>query len=300
MRASSAETADLMEIAGEDSFRIRSYRNGATAIDGYPERVIDILRDPNRKITEIPGIGKGLAAVLQEIVDRGSCERRDELLKISVWRDRDSIIGGRQWREAITTAIRGASVFVACLSGNYFQNPASFISGGAGRRLGRGGQKAGRPVPGSSRSRSGDTTRRTCPPALRRTLQDLHVVDATADVEAGLGELLSLLMQLTKPDEYWRLLLRQRLEAHLRSQESTLTSSSTLRVTQVEERWTALLDDPVITPLSTAFIQVLEKADMTKAHQAGARRPAGYDAARVLHPLPRHRPVQERAPDQRG
>jgi len=75
------ETADLMEIAGEDSFRIRSYRNGATAIDGYPERVIDILRDPNRKITEIPGIGKGLAAVLQEIVDRGSCERRDDLLK---------------------------------------------------------------------------------------------------------------------------------------------------------------------------------------------------------------------------
>jgi len=59
------ETADLMEIAGEDSFRIRSYRNGATAIEGNPERVIDMLRDPNRKITEIPGIGKGLAAVLQ-------------------------------------------------------------------------------------------------------------------------------------------------------------------------------------------------------------------------------------------
>jgi len=75
------ETADLMEIAGEDSFRIRSYRNGATAIEGNPERVIDILRDPNRKITEIPGIGKGLAAVLQEIVDRGSCERRDLLLQ---------------------------------------------------------------------------------------------------------------------------------------------------------------------------------------------------------------------------
>jgi DNA polymerase (family 10) len=75
------ETADLMEIAAEDSFRIRSYRNGATAIDGYPERVLDMLRDPNRKITEIPGIGKGLAAVLQEIVDRGSCERRDELLQ---------------------------------------------------------------------------------------------------------------------------------------------------------------------------------------------------------------------------
>jgi DNA polymerase (family 10) len=74
------ETADLMEIAAEDGFRIRSYRNGATAIDGYPERIVDILRDPERKVTDIPGIGKGLAVVLAEIVERGSCERRDLLL----------------------------------------------------------------------------------------------------------------------------------------------------------------------------------------------------------------------------
>jgi DNA polymerase (family 10) len=74
------ETADLMEIAGEDSFRIRSYRNGATAVEGHPERVADILNDPGRSVTEIPGIGKGLAAVLKEIVERQSCERRDVLL----------------------------------------------------------------------------------------------------------------------------------------------------------------------------------------------------------------------------
>jgi DNA polymerase (family X) len=75
------ETADLMEIAGEDSFRIRSYRNGATAIEGYPERIADILVDPARKITDIPGIGKGLAVVLAEIIDHQSCERRDLLLQ---------------------------------------------------------------------------------------------------------------------------------------------------------------------------------------------------------------------------
>jgi DNA polymerase (family X) len=74
------ETADLMEIAGEDGFRIRSYRNGATAIEGNPERVVDILRNPERKLTEIPGIGKGLAQVVDEIVERRSCERRDQLL----------------------------------------------------------------------------------------------------------------------------------------------------------------------------------------------------------------------------
>src|SRR5215470_6277251 len=76
-----SETADLMEIAGEDSFRIRSYRNGATAVEGHPERIEDILHDPARKVTEIPGIGKGLASVLLEIVTHGSCERRDLLLQ---------------------------------------------------------------------------------------------------------------------------------------------------------------------------------------------------------------------------
>jgi len=74
------ETADLMEIAGEDSFRIRSYRNGATAIEGHAERVADVVRNPARKVTDIAGIGKGLAAVIGEILERGSCERRDSLL----------------------------------------------------------------------------------------------------------------------------------------------------------------------------------------------------------------------------
>jgi DNA polymerase (family 10) len=76
-----SETADLMEIAGEDGFRIRSYRNGATSIEGYPERIVDILNDPARKVTDIPGIGKGLAQVLSEITTSGSCERRDLLLR---------------------------------------------------------------------------------------------------------------------------------------------------------------------------------------------------------------------------
>ncbi len=75
------ETGDLMEIAGEDGFRIRSYRNGASAIEGYTERIADILADPERKVTDIPGIGKGLAAVLQEIGKRGSFDKRDELLQ---------------------------------------------------------------------------------------------------------------------------------------------------------------------------------------------------------------------------
>jgi DNA polymerase (family 10) len=75
-----SETADLMEIAAEDGFRIRSYRNAASVILGYPERVADIVADPERNVTDIPGVGKGLAAVLHEICERGSFERRDLLL----------------------------------------------------------------------------------------------------------------------------------------------------------------------------------------------------------------------------
>lgn len=76
-----SETGDLMEIAGEDGFRIRSYRNAASAIEGLPERIDDILKNPARKVTDVPGIGKGIASAIQEIAVRGSFERRDEMLE---------------------------------------------------------------------------------------------------------------------------------------------------------------------------------------------------------------------------
>ena len=62
------ETADLMEIAAEDGFRIRSYRNAASAIESYPESVASMACDPERKVTDIPGVGKGIAGVLKELV----------------------------------------------------------------------------------------------------------------------------------------------------------------------------------------------------------------------------------------
>ena len=76
-----SETADLMEIAGDDGFRIRSYRNAASTIETYPEKVDDIVCNPERKITEVPGVGKGIAAALQDICTRGSFPVRDQLLQ---------------------------------------------------------------------------------------------------------------------------------------------------------------------------------------------------------------------------
>ena len=73
------ETADLMEVAGQDPFRVRSYRNAVRAIENLTERLEDILGDPNRKLTDIPSIGKGMASHIEEICRSGKLGVREEL-----------------------------------------------------------------------------------------------------------------------------------------------------------------------------------------------------------------------------
>ena len=74
------ETADLLEIDGQDSFRVRSYRNAAQAIEALPQRVADLIQEP-KKLLEIQGIGKGMLANLQMLFKDGRIEAHAELLK---------------------------------------------------------------------------------------------------------------------------------------------------------------------------------------------------------------------------
>jgi DNA polymerase (family 10) len=74
-----SETADLMEIDGQDSFRIRSYRNAANAIESTHERVEEILNDPDRKLTDLPSIGKGMAAHIEELCRTGELSLHNSL-----------------------------------------------------------------------------------------------------------------------------------------------------------------------------------------------------------------------------
>jgi DNA polymerase (family 10) len=64
------ETADLLEIDGQDSFRIRSYRNAAQAIESHAHQLKDIISDP-KQVLAIPGIGKGMLTNLQELFNTG-------------------------------------------------------------------------------------------------------------------------------------------------------------------------------------------------------------------------------------
>jgi DNA polymerase (family 10) len=73
------ETADLLEIAAGDPFRIRSYRRAAEAVENSTEQLSSFVNEPERLLA-IQGIGKGMAANIQEIETRGSLKLRDELL----------------------------------------------------------------------------------------------------------------------------------------------------------------------------------------------------------------------------
>ena len=74
------ETADLMEINGDDSFRIRSYRRAAETIESLPQQVSDLADEP-KKLLEIPGIGKGMVANIQELAQTGKLQLHQELLQ---------------------------------------------------------------------------------------------------------------------------------------------------------------------------------------------------------------------------
>jgi DNA polymerase (family 10) len=73
------ETADLLEIDGQDSFRIRSYRNAAEAIESSPEQLSGLMSEP-KQVLAIPGIGKGMLANLQEIFREGRLSLHGEML----------------------------------------------------------------------------------------------------------------------------------------------------------------------------------------------------------------------------
>ena len=73
------ETADLLEIDGQDSFRIRSYRNAAQAIESHAHQIKEIIGDP-KQVLAIPGVGKGMLTNLQELFNTGKLAVQAELL----------------------------------------------------------------------------------------------------------------------------------------------------------------------------------------------------------------------------
>ncbi len=72
--------AGLMEVRGEDSFRIRSYRMAAEAIETWPESLSEVARKEGAPgLQEIPGVGKAIAGKIIELVDTGTFDAWERL-----------------------------------------------------------------------------------------------------------------------------------------------------------------------------------------------------------------------------
>jgi DNA polymerase (family 10) len=77
------EISNLMRILQDDpkwTFKSAAYERAKRSIEGHPERLEDLARDPQRKLTEIPGVGEDLAKKVLELIETGKCQYHEEQL----------------------------------------------------------------------------------------------------------------------------------------------------------------------------------------------------------------------------
>lgn len=72
------ETGSLIELTGGNEFRARAFANAARTLERTPEPVVDIIE--RGELTQVRGIGRGLADQIIELVETGTFALRDELI----------------------------------------------------------------------------------------------------------------------------------------------------------------------------------------------------------------------------
>jgi DNA polymerase (family 10) len=72
------EIAELLELKGENVFRIRAYRRAAQNLDGLSKNVSTLT---DEDLAAIPGIGKDLIGKIHEYLDKGIVAKHEELKK---------------------------------------------------------------------------------------------------------------------------------------------------------------------------------------------------------------------------
>src|ERR1017187_8269153 len=74
------ETAALLEIDAADPFRIRSYRRAAEAVEQQTTQLAGLGASDPKCLLALPGIGKGMAANICQLVETGTIPLRADLL----------------------------------------------------------------------------------------------------------------------------------------------------------------------------------------------------------------------------
>ena len=72
------EIADLLEMKGENQFKIRAYRQAARTIKKLPGEVEQMVRNGD-SLQDIPGVGEAIAKKIDDLVKTGHVKVHDEL-----------------------------------------------------------------------------------------------------------------------------------------------------------------------------------------------------------------------------
>jgi DNA polymerase (family 10) len=73
--------AALMDIRGDDPFRLRSYRNAAEAIETWPTPLSRIAeKEGIEGLQTIPGVGKAIATKIVDLLDRGNFDAWERII----------------------------------------------------------------------------------------------------------------------------------------------------------------------------------------------------------------------------
>jgi len=71
--------AQMLQAKGENPFKVRAYRRAARTLEAYDESIHDLVQT-GADLTRIPGVGKGIASALREIVSSGTLGQLEMLL----------------------------------------------------------------------------------------------------------------------------------------------------------------------------------------------------------------------------
>lgn len=73
--------ANLMELRGDDRFRIRSYRNASETIETWPTPLRKIAADEGAKgLQSIPGVGRAISGKIIELLEKGTFDAWEKLI----------------------------------------------------------------------------------------------------------------------------------------------------------------------------------------------------------------------------
>jgi len=75
-----ADVADLLEISAGNPFKVRAYRNAARTVADHPDPIAELVSGEAFDLTDLPGIGGGIAKEITALIATGTLPQRQQLV----------------------------------------------------------------------------------------------------------------------------------------------------------------------------------------------------------------------------